>query len=150
MQFYVKDIMSEDVISIHDNETIKQLVDVFAEAEVQGVPVVDDDGYVVGVVSATDVIKDTSSYEFYQASFIKPFLVKFSKDEDFMKNKVSTIMTARLFYISPEDTVAKMAKLMYENKIHRLLVIDNKKLVGIVSTFDLLKLIATSDEEFIV
>jgi CBS domain-containing protein len=150
MQFYVKDIMSTELVTVGENETIRELVKVFTDGNVLGVPVIDDDGYVVGVVSSTDVLKKESSHNFYYAPFMQNSESILFEDAKFFDEKVSSIMTKELFTILPDETVAKMAKEMYEKKIHRLLVTDYEKLIGIVSTFDALKLLATSDEEVIV
>jgi CBS domain-containing protein len=150
MQFYIKDIMSENVVAIEENETIQTLVNILAKNDISAVPVVDRNGYISGVVSISDVVKNTSSLEFYRASFLNPLILKIDQSKSIFKLPVSSIMTNKLFSLPPNATVSEMAKIMYENKIHRLLVIENKKLIGIVSTFDLLKLIATSDDDFIV
>jgi CBS domain-containing protein len=150
MQFYVKDIMSEELITISKDATIKELVDLFSEHGIMGVPVIDDEEFIIGVVSSSDVMKNESSHNFYQAPSIETLESMDYKTSNFLESKVSTIMTKDLYSISPEDTIAKMAKVMYDKKIHRLLVVDYNKLVGIVSTFDLLKLLATSDEEVII
>ena len=47
MQFYVKDIMSEDLITINKNAAIKDLVDLFSKNGIMGVPVIDDDEFIV-------------------------------------------------------------------------------------------------------
>ena len=95
-------------------------------------------------------MKNESSHNFYQTPTIDDLESIRYETTGFMSAKVSTIMTKDLYSISPDDTIAKIAKVMYDKKIHRLLVVDYNKLVGIVSTFDLLKLLATSDEEIII
>ncbi|MFA6989410.1 MAG: CBS domain-containing protein [Candidatus Gastranaerophilaceae bacterium] len=150
MQFYVKDIMSEDLITINKDATIKELVDLFSKNGIMGVPVIDDDEFIIGVVSSSDVMKNESSHNFYQTPSIDVLESVNYETSSFMNSKVSTIMTKDLYSTSPDDTIAKMSKIMYDKKIHRLLVVDYNKLVGIVSTFDLLKLLATSDEEVII
>jgi predicted transcriptional regulator len=150
MQFYVKDIMSENLITINQNATIKELVSIFSDKGIIGVPVIDGDECVVGVVSSMDVMKNESSHDFYRSTSANLFEHTSEETSNFLDRKVDTIMTKDLYTISADDTIAKMAKIMYEQKIHRLLVVDYNKLKGIVSTFDLLKLIATNDEEVII
>jgi len=150
MQFYVKDIMSTDIISVRESDSIKTLIKVFADNRILGVPVLDDHGYISGVVSSVDILKNEKSHTFYHAPTINLFEPTVYEDAKFYEQPVSSIMTKDLYTISPDDTIAKMAKIMYDKKIHRLLVVEYDKLIGIVSTFDLLKLLATSDEEVIV
>ncbi len=150
MQFYVRDIMSTNIVTINNTSNIKDLVKLFADNGILGAPVVDDDGFIEGVVSSHDVIKNESSHTFYHTASVSSIEQSTYENATFFDQKVSTIMTRDLYTISPDDTIAKMAKMMYDKKIHRLLVVDYDKLIGIVSTFDLLKLLATSDEEMTV
>lgn len=144
MQFYVKDIMSSDLITIDEKATIKELIDIFSKNDILGVPVLKDD-YVVGVVSASDVIKNERSLSFYESPRYEKKTFNFYDNTKFMNNPVSSIMSEKLYTTEPDDTIGKMAKIMYEKKVHRLLVIEYNKLVGIVSTFDLLKLLAEAE-----
>ena len=150
MQFYVKDIMSTDLVTVKENTQIRDVIKVFANNEISGLPVLDYDGYIVGVVSSTDILKQESSHSFYYASIVENFELELLEDAKLFDQPVSTIMSEDLYTISPDDNIAKMAKIMYEKKIHRLLVTEYDKLVGVVTTYDLLKLIATSDESVIV
>jgi len=149
MQFYVKDIMSIDLVTVRNNAQIRDLIKIFVNNEVSGVPVIDSDGYLVGVVSSRDVLQEESSHSFYYAPLAYNHELKLLEDAKFFDQPVSGIMSADLYTVDPNATIAKMAKIMYEKKIHRLLVTEYNKLVGIVSTFDLLKLLATSDETIV-
>lgn len=150
MQFYVKDIMTTDIITVKETDTIRDAVKVFSDNKIYGVPVVDEEGYVVGVISVNDIVKKESSMSFYYSPFMKDLESIIYNEAKFFDRAVSTIMSKDLFTVTPEDTIAKMAKEMYEKKIHRLLVSEYNKIIGIVSTFDLLKLLATSDEDLVV
>lgn len=150
MQFYVKDIMSTNVITIKDDQTIRDLIKAFADKDILGAPVVDDEGFVIGVVSSIDILKNESSHTFYQAPFMKSFEAALFEDSKFFDKPVTSIMTNDLYTITPDATIARMSKIMYDKKVHRLLVTEYNKLIGIVSTFDLLKLLASSDEEIVV
>jgi len=150
MQFYVKDIMTTDVVTIQEESSIRDLIKVFADNDILGVPVVDKNGYIVGVVSSIDILKNESSHSFYLDPFSKNFELGLYEDAKFFDKSVSTIMSKDIYSISPDESIARMAKIMFNRKIHRLLVTEYNKLVGIVSTFDVLKLLATSDEQVIV
>lgn len=150
MQFYVKDIMSTDLITIKENTQIRDVIKIFVNNDVSGLPVLDHDGYLAGVVSAADVLKQESSHTFYHTTMTKNYELELLEDVKFFDQPVSSIMSEDLFTVEPDATIAKMAKIMYEKKIHRLLVTEYNKLVGIVTTFDLLKLLATSDEEVVI
>lgn len=57
-----------------------------------------------------------------------------------MNEAVSTIMTSKLITVGPDDNLAKVYKLFRSNRIHHLPVVKDKKLVGILTTYDLFKL----------
>lgn len=149
MQFYVKDIMSTDLITVKENTQIRDVIKVFVNNEISGLPVLDYDGYLAGVISSTDVLKQESSHSFYCAHITKDFELNLMEDAKFFDQPVSSIMSRDLYTIEPDASIAKMAKIMYEKRIHRLLVAEYNKLVGVVTTFDLLKLLATSDESIV-
>lgn len=150
MQFYVKDIMSVDVVSINEDMSIRDLIKTFADKDVLGVPVIDKDGYVVGVVSSIDILKNESSHTFYHDPLLRNFEISLFEDAKFFDQAVANIMSKDVYSIEPDAPIARMAKIMNNKKIHRLLVTEYDKLVGIVTTFDLLKLLASSDEETLV
>jgi len=148
MQFYVKDIMSTELITIKENTQIRDVIKIFVNNDVSGLPVLDQDGYLAGVVSSTDVLKQESSHSFYNTTMAKNYELELLEDVKFFDQPVSSIMSEDLYTVEPDATIAKMAKIMYEK--NRLLVTEYDKLVGIVTTFDLLKLLATSDESVVV
>jgi len=150
MQFYVKDIMSTELLTIKENTQIRDVIKIFVNNEISGLPVLDSDGYLAGVVTSTDVLEKESSHAFYNSLINKNYELELLEDVKFFDQPISSIMTEDLYTVEPDTTIAKMAKIMYEKKIHRLLVTEYNKLVGIVTTFDLLKLLATSDEEVVV
>lgn len=145
MDFFVKDIMSSDVIAVKDNAKIKDVIKTMAQNEISGVPVVDEDDYVKGVVSHSDITKEESSYSFYRDTFSVTIPQEvYQTNDSFMYKPVSSIMSHDIFSIDEEETIAKMCCMMYEHKIHRLMVTQDEKIIGIVTTFDLLKLMASN------
>ena len=63
-----------------------------------------------------------------------------------MNESVTTIMTSDLITVNPDDTLAKVYKLFRTNRIHHLPVVEGKKLVGILTTYDLFKLEKSLEE----
>lgn len=147
MQFYVKDIMSTELVTVKEDTTIRDLIKTFADKDILGVPVLNKDGYVAGVVSSIDILKNESSHSFYHDPFMRNFEMNLLEDARFFDQPVSSIISDDIYSISPDETISRMARLMYDKKIHRLLVTEYNKLVGVVTTFDLLKLLASNDEE---
>ena len=150
MQFYTKDIMSADLITVKENTQIRDLIKIFVNNNISGVPVLDYEDKIKGVVSVADVLKQESSHSFYYSAEVKNYDLELLEDARFFDQPVSSIMSTDLYSCETDATVAKAAKIMYENKIHRLLITEECKLAGIVTTFDLLKLLATSDESVVI
>lgn len=150
MQFYVRDIMSTDLVTIQENTSIRDAIKIFSANEVTGLPVINQDDEIVGVVSVSDLLENESGHTFYSLPYREDFELELIKDSKFYDQPISTIMTDELFTVDPDETIAKMAAIMYEKRIHRVLVTEYNKLVGIATTFDLLKLLATSDETIVI
>ncbi len=149
MQFYVKDVMSTDLVTIKENTSIRDAIKIFSNSNVSGLPVLNQEDILTGVISLTDIIQNESSHAFYSLPFQKDLDLDILEKTKFLDHPISTIMSTDLFTIEPGATIAQMAKIMFEKKIHRLLVTEYDKLIGIVTTFDALKLLATSDETFV-
>ncbi len=150
MQFYVKDIMTIEPVTIKENISIRDVIKIFSSNEISGLPVLDQDNNLSGVISATDIIQNESSNDFFSVPYKEGIEFENLQNSKFLDHPVSTMMSRELFTIEPDATIAQMAKVMYENKIHRLLVTEYNKLIGIVTTFDVLKLLATSDESVVI
>lgn len=147
-----KDIMNTDVLSVRDDMTVQELAGFLTEREILGAPVVDSEGEVVGVVSCTDIVQSTTTeadmllekptpgfYEHGWEDKLDPQeLVRLHVEEN-ESLPVREIMTPTIYTV-PEDTdLAEIAKAMVAGRIHRLLVTRGSRLVGIITTLDMLK-----------
>lgn len=151
----VKKIMSREVISVKEDMSVTSLVDLFVKSEITGAPVVNDEGKVVGVVSLSDVahnclqkgniIHEEGKWGFYadtwQEQLDSEEIDKFHcdiADETCVKD----IMSDVLIKIEEETPVVKAASTMFRSQIHRLIVERDSEIAGIVTTTDILKLVA--------
>lgn len=150
MQFYVKDIMTSELVTIKENTTIRDAIKIFSCNDVSGMPVVNSDDEVSGVLSQNDILQNESTHTFYTQPHRKNFVLDLIQDSKFFDQPISTIMSEELITIGPDATIPEMARIMYEKRVHRVLVIEYGKLVGIATTFDLLKLLATSDQNVVI
>ncbi len=147
-----KDIMNTDVLSVRDDMTVQELAGFLIEREILGAPVVDSEGEVVGVVSCTDIAQSTTSkatmllerstpgfYEHGWENKLDPDeMVKLHVEVN-ESLPVREIMTPTIYTV-PEDTpISDIAKAMVAGRIHRLLVTRGTRLVGIITTLDMLK-----------
>ncbi len=148
-----RDIMNTDVLSVRDDMTVQELAGFLTEREILGAPVVDSEGEVVGVVSCTDIAQSTSTganillerstpgfYEHGWEDKLGPDELERLHLEENESLPVKEIMTPTIYTV-PEDTpISDIAKAMVAGRIHRLLVTRGTRLVGIITTLDMLKI----------
>jgi CBS domain-containing protein len=133
-----KDVMTRKVITVSADLSIRKLIQLLITERISGVPVVDDAGEVTGIISERDILKAVDR-------LIK---VKVSLDEERDQkgsfNWVDGIMSKEVVSVSEDDPVEYVCKLMSERKIHRVPVMKGKRIVGIITSMDVLKTVATS------
>lgn len=147
----VRDIMQARVVTVSPTTTVRELAATLAEHKISGVPVVDKQGAVVGMVSEADVILQDADFHFpYYIQFLESiiYLQSMAKfEERFRKTfgtKVSEVMSKEVVEIAPDASVYDAATMMADNKVNRLPVVDDEKLVGIVTRGDIVRAIAES------
>ena len=147
-----KDIMNTDVLSVRDDMTVQELAGFLTEREILGAPVVDSEGEVVGVVSCTDIVQSTTTEADISVEKSTPGFYEHGWEDKLDPNEmgglhveeneslpVREIMTPTIYTV-PEDTpISDIAKAMVAGRIHRLLVTRGSRLVGIITTLDMLK-----------
>jgi CBS domain-containing protein len=148
-QLRVRDIMTTAVITAKPGTTVRELADILAKNKISGVPVVDDKGRLLGMVSEADIILQDADLHFpYYVQFLESviYLQSVHKfEERFRKafgSKVSEIMTEEVASLSPDETVREVATLMADHNVNRIPVTENGALVGIVTRGDIVRAIA--------
>lgn len=116
----VKDIMSKDLVVIDKDATIHDAIEKMLSHEIHGLIAMDNDKP-VGVVTINDA------------------LVLMEKGESGTDALVDEFMSKKIISIEPEDDLQKAGGIMIKNNIHRLPVIEDKKLIGIITSSDLMK-----------
>jgi CBS domain-containing protein len=147
----VRDVMCHDVLVVAPETPLKDVAQLLIDRRVSGVPVVDAQGTVLGVVSETDfLIKEQGS----DAVAHRPMsrLLGDSADTRRMLAKVSATtaaqaMTSPAVTIEPLAPISRAAALMTSRKVNRLPVMEDGRLVGIVTRADLVRSYVRSDEE---
>jgi len=153
----VRDIMHEDVVAVRTDTTLHDLARIFADSDISGAPVVDDEDRVVGVVSTTDVIRFVAEEIDVNVRAGAGSLVtsddwvatgeaegSLSRIHEFLGSDlddyvVENIMTTANFHVTPNTTVPELAEFLLKGRIHRALVMNDGKLEGIVTTVDVLR-----------
>lgn len=118
MNVKVSDLMVAEVVNAQRHHTVKHARDLMQRHSIHVLPVIDSDGTVAGIVSSKDVAADL-------------------KDG----TPISNVMTSDVYTIPEYNDVHHAARLMRNRRIHHVVVTEEKKVVGVLSSFDLLKLV---------
>jgi len=145
-----KDLMTVDPVCIAPSAGIRELAHLFDEHEISGVPVVDHQGKVIGVVSKTDLIRRCAEgTEEIAPSYMFEALAD-QEERDTSERAlpeplvcVEEFMTEDPLMVPPDTPAAEVARLMFEKRIHRVIVSDrDRSPLGIITSLDLLGLFA--------
>jgi len=124
-----KDIMTRDVICIHKDTPIFQAMNLMAENNITSIPVVGNDGSLVGILSEQDVLRLFHTYE------------------DEKDRTVSDFMTQPAIHFEENEYVLDICYCLRDNAIRRVPVTSNGKVVGVISRSDILRCILTQSRE---
>jgi len=138
------EIMTPEPVCAEPAMTIRQLARLFEENEISGCPVVDQEGRVIGVVSKTDLIRRCSEGTADQPPGYLFEVISEQGGEDGVVIPeplicVQDFMSGGAVTVTPTTPAAKVAALMFESRIHRVVVVDEERFpVGIITSLDLL------------
>jgi CBS domain-containing protein len=144
----VRDVMVAPVITVEPSTTVQEAAKLFVEKQISAVPVLDGDGNLVGIVSEGDLLHRVEAGTERRRSWWLHALIESDKlAAEYVKShghKVSDVMTRDVITTSPQTPLHEIATLMERNAIRRLPVLENGKLVGIVSRANLLQAVASA------
>jgi CBS domain-containing protein len=154
----VSEIMTTDVLTLDADATIREALETLEDYAISGAPVVDGTGKCVGVFSITDLVRRDTEVEegqgplaigWYQLGAMTDLMRGLREEldgETTNREVVGDWMTRDPKSVPPDATVAEAARLMADEDIHRVLIMEGPKLAGIVSSLDLVELIAREGE----
>ena len=125
MTLHASDVMIRDVVTVAETMSLKEITSLFKEKRITGAPVVDANGELVGVISETDIIRKTTSIGAWSPS------------------TAGQIMTRNAVTVAPNESLQRVCELMYNRRIHRVVVAEGRQICGIITTMDILRAIAT-------
>jgi len=148
-----RDVMLTDVVTCSYAAPLSEVERLLVEARISGMPVVDEAGHVVGVVSVKDLIeryaedpdaRPRRGHGYYHLS------LEDMDDEDFeaftlpaeAEETAESLMTAEIYSVPSDASLQAVASAMSTNRVHRLLVQDGNKFVGIITTLEVLGAVA--------
>ncbi len=149
----VADVMTRDPITVHPDAPLKDAIQILADKRISGLPVVDQSGKLVGVISETDLMWRESgmtppAYIMLLDSVI--YLENPTRyDRDLHKalgQSVGEVMSRDPVTISPDKSLRDAARILHERSVHRLPVIDDQHhIVGILTRGDVVRAMADTE-----
>ena len=137
-----KDIMTTDVIVANKNDIIANVANLLIKEKIGGLPVVDEENKVVGIISETDIMKKESHVDSPRMlNFIQGiiFLDDMKKFEDEMR-AIAAYKSKDIITVNENDTFDYVANVMINKSINRVPVVDeNNFLKGIICRYDIIK-----------
>jgi len=117
---HVRDVMKKDIIVVKAHESVQHISKVLTEKNISNIPVIDQKGKLVGVVSEQDIIKAMGS-------------------DKFMKLSAKDIMTKNVLSVKENDPLEYVSKIFMEKPYRRLPVTRNKTVVGVITREEIIQ-----------
>ena len=147
----VRDIMDPDPATVRPDTPVEEVVATLRRHELPGLPVVDDEGRVVGMVTETDLVLPHDEGDLHIPHYINlfggtVFLEPLSRFEQRLRkafaSNAADMMSADPDTVSPDTTVQEAARSIHESGHNRLPVVEGERLVGVVTRLDVLGALA--------
>jgi CBS domain-containing protein len=142
----VKDLMTREPVTVPPEMPVEALVDLLVERVVNGVPVVDARGALLGMVTTGDLIHRVADERIegrdsvWRESFYKSVFRSSGQEPNPAEGATAAeVMSRDPAYVTPSDDMAVAARLLIEHRVKSLPVLDGGRLVGMVSRLDLLR-----------
>jgi predicted transcriptional regulator len=143
------DIMTTEVITVKKDTSLKVLAGILYKNNINGVPVVDDDGLLIGIICESDLIRKDKKLHIptvvavFDAVFYLERPKKFVEEiQRINATTVEDLYTKEIITVDEKTPIDEIATLMTKKKIYTIPVVDGDRLVGIVGKADLIRTIA--------
>jgi CBS domain-containing protein len=156
MALTVRDIMETDVPVVTVADPVEKVISVLREHDLPGVPVVNEGGRCVGIVTDADLVIAGEDEELHLPHYVQlfggiVFLESISHFEERLRKAFAStaedMMTPDPVTIEPDATVREAARVIARRKHNRLPVVEHGRLVGVVTRVDVLDALTSDDEE---
>jgi len=149
----VADAMTRDPIVVRTETPLNEAIQILAERRISGLPVVDDAGQLVGIISETDLM-------WQETGVTPPAYIMFLDSVIFLKNPaqyerdlhkalgqtVGEVMSSNPISIAPDKPLKEAAQIMHEREVRRLPAVDNVgQVIGILTRGDIVRAMAANE-----
>jgi CBS-domain-containing membrane protein len=140
------DIMVSNVITVTPEQSVQDVAEILIERRISGVPVLDAAGDLVGIVSEGDLMRrGDAGTEHRRSWWLKLLMGREGLAGEYIKEhatKVKDVMTRSVITAAPETSISEIAELLERNRIKRVPIVKDRKIIGIVSRANLLQALA--------
>lgn len=146
-----RDVMVSPVVTVKPTSSVKDVAQTLLDQRISAVPVVDDDGKLVGMVSEGDLLhRSEAGTERRRSWWLQAFTEDATLAAEFVKahsRKVADVMTKDVITATPDTSLHEIAALLETKMIKRVPIVENGRLVGIVSRANLIQAVASGRKE---
>ena len=148
LPIHVKDVMSKDVSTVRPDTNIQDIARLMTEQHIRSLPVVDQDQRVVGIITESDLFLKEKGMPFSAVKL--PALFEKWVDaahlaeiyEDASHHTAADVMTAEVISVAPDETIGHAALLLFKHDFKTLPVVEDGRLVGLISRVDFIRFLA--------
>ena len=138
-----KDVMSEGIVSVLADATVFEAAEIMVNAQVSAVPVIEEDGKIVGILSEADLIRraeiGTSPHKAWLQRLLSDDVTKATEFVHSHSRLVRDVMTKNVITVDEEATLSDVAELMAKHNIKRVPVLREGSMIGILSRANLIQ-----------
>ena len=134
----VKDLMRRDVLTVHEDDLVEELLDALVGKNLHGAPVVSDEGDLVGMISQTDIHFGAMTRSRIRAAG--------APESETGPLRVGEIMTSPPVSATEETRIVDLCKMMRRLRIHRVPIVRGTKVTGVISSLDICGAIARGEK----
>jgi len=143
------DIMTTEIITVKKDTSLKVLARILYKNHINGVPVVDDDGQLIGIICESDLIRKDKKLHIPTVVAIFDAVFYLERPKKFVEEiqrinatTVEDLYTKEIITVDEKTPIDEIATLMTKKKIYTIPVVDGDRLVGIIGKADLIRTIA--------
>ncbi len=147
-----KHIMTKDVITVRPDEKVEKVAQMLVDNRISGIPVVDENHHVLGIVSEKDLMIRASELKvpFYLTLFDSIIFlenpIRFNNNlKKYTALEVKDAMTTKVIVVEEDAPVSEVVDIMQKHEINRVPVVRHGKLIGIITRNDILKSLVERD-----
>ena len=145
----VGDIMNTIVITVQPTTRVSQIAQLMSENDISGLPVVDDEGEVIGIITELDMIVRNARFKMPTYFVILDSIIYLERPKHFnerlqhvLGTTAEEIMSKPPVTVAPNSTIEELAGIMVDRRMNPIPVVEDNKLVGIVSRSDIISMMA--------